>query len=210
MRRDDWLIHQLPVGMVENEDGENNVAEDNFLVRFLTIFQQMGDTVVQQVDSLHHVFDPTVAPPEMVRAMAEWLGVDWVDSSMDSRRQREIVLRYSELIGWRGTRRGLRALLELLGGGEVTVEDSGGIFQRGESPRRPAHVHLTMASPGNYTVGDLIRIIRAELPASVSFDLEIAGRLVWPPPPGAAIPDVEPVAPEPVAVPHLSDEPANV
>lgn len=200
MRRDDWLIHQLPVGMVE----------DDFLVRFLTIFQQISDTLVEQVDSLHHMFDPTVAPPEMVRAMAEWLGVDWVDSSMNSRRQREIVLRYSELIGWRGTRRGLRALLELLSGGEVTVEDSGGIFSRGESPKQPAHVHLTMDSPGWNTVGDLIRIIRAELPASVSFDLEIAGRLVWPPPPGAAIPDVEPVAPPAVAAPRLSEEPANV
>ena len=36
MRRDDWLIHQLPVGMVEDE----------FLVRFLSIFQEVGDTVV--------------------------------------------------------------------------------------------------------------------------------------------------------------------
>ena len=36
MRRPDWLIHQLPVGM----------AEDEFLVRFLSIFQDISNTVL--------------------------------------------------------------------------------------------------------------------------------------------------------------------
>jgi hypothetical protein len=52
MRRDDWLLHQLPVGM----------TEDDFLVRFVTIFQRVADTVVDQVDGVEHAFDPTVAP----------------------------------------------------------------------------------------------------------------------------------------------------
>ena len=82
MRRDDWLTHQLPVGMIE----------DDFMLRFVTIFQRMADTVVHQVDALPHAFDPTVAPLPMVRAMAGWLGVDWVDSSLDDRVQRQIVL----------------------------------------------------------------------------------------------------------------------
>jgi len=171
MRRDDWLTHQLPVGM----------AEDDFLLRFMTIFQRVADTVVHQIDTLPHMFDPTVAPDAMVRLMAEWLGVDWVDSSLDERLQREIVLQYSQLIQWRGTKRGIRQLLELLsGGGEVDVRDTGGVFPEGESPGGPAHVRLDMSSAGWNRVDDLVRIIRDELPASVGFDLWIAGERVWP------------------------------
>jgi len=170
MRRDDWLLHQLPVGM----------AEDDFLFRFVSIFQRIGDTVTHQIDTLPHMFDPTVAPEPMVQHMARWLGIDWLDSSLDGRLQRRIVMNYAELIRWRGTRRGLRQLLELLSGGPVTVKDSGGIFPEGESPAAPPHVRLDIVSAGWNSVTDLVRIIRDELPATVTFDLWVAGERVWP------------------------------
>jgi phage tail-like protein len=138
MRRDDWLLHQLPVGMVE----------DDFLYRFVSIFQRVADTAMHQIDTLPHVFDPTVAPEPMVQTMARWLGVEWLDSSLDGRLQREIVLRYSELIQWRGTKRGLTRLLELLSGAPATVRDSGGIFPEGESPAAAPHVRIDVESTG--------------------------------------------------------------
>ena len=64
MRGNDWLAHQLPVGM----------TEDDFFMRFVTIFQRISDTVLDQIDSLPYMFDPSVAPDNMVRAMAEWIG----------------------------------------------------------------------------------------------------------------------------------------
>ena len=170
MRRDDWLLHQLPVGM----------AEDDFLFRFVTIFQRVADTVTHQIDTLPHMFDPTVAPEPMVQAMASWLGIDWLDSSLDGRQQREIVLRYAELIQWRGTKRGLQQLLSLLSGGPATVKDSGGVFAEGEAPAAPPHVRLDIESAGWNSVPDLVRIVRDELPATVTFDLWIAGERVWP------------------------------
>jgi phage tail-like protein len=170
MRRDDWLLHQLPVGM----------AEDDFLFRFVSIFQRMSDTVVHQIDTLPHMFDPTVAPEPMVQTMANWLGVDWLDSSLDGRLQREIVLGYAQMIQWRGTKRGIQQLLELLSGGPATVRDSGGVFAEGESPAAPPHVRLDIDAPGWNSVADLVRIIRDELPATVTFDLWIAGARAWP------------------------------
>ena len=170
MRRDDWLLHQLPVGM----------AEDDFLYRFVSIFQRVGDTVTHQIDTLPHMYDATVAPPAMVQTMAQWLGVDWLDSSLDERRQREIVLRYAELIQWRGTKHGLKLLLGLLSEGSVSVRDSGGVFAEGESPAAAPHVRLGVESVVDNTVDDLIRIVRDELPASVTFDLWVAGERVWP------------------------------
>ena len=170
MRRDDWLLHQLPVGM----------AEDDFLFRFVSIFQRVSDTVVLQIDTLPHMFDPTVAPEPMVQAMANWLGVDWLDSSLDGRLQREIVLGYAQMIQWRGTKRGIQQLLELLSGGPATVRDSGGVFAEGESPAAPPHVRLDIDARGWNSVADLVRIIRDELPATVTFDLWIAGERAWP------------------------------
>ena len=170
MRRDDWLLHQLPVGM----------AEDDFLYRFVSIFQHVADTVVHQIDTLPHIVDPTVAPPSMVQTMAQWLGVNWLDSSLDPRLQREIVLQYSDLIRWRGTRRGLQQLLELLSGGPATVRDSGGVFAEGESPAAAPHVRIDIGSTGWNSAADLVRIVRDELPATVTFDLWVAGERVWP------------------------------
>jgi phage tail-like protein len=156
------------------------MAEDDFLFRFVTIFQRLADTVAHQIDTLGHMFDPTVAPEPMVQTMAQWMGVDWLDSSLDGRLQRKIVMEYSDLIRWRGTRRGLEALLELLSGAPATVRDSGGVFAEGESPAAPPHVRLDMGSAGWNSVGDLVRIIRNELPATVTFDLWIADERVWP------------------------------
>jgi phage tail-like protein len=173
VRRDDWLTHQLPVGM----------AEDDFLFRFVSIFQTIADTMVLQIDTLPHMVDATVAPTPMVRAMAEWIGVNWVDSSLEHRAQRAIVLEYAQILQWRGTKRGLRRLLRLLSdGGEVEVRDSGGIFPEGEAPNAPPHIRLDMESAGWSSISDLVRIIRQEIPATATFDLWVGGEHVWPTP----------------------------
>ena len=171
MRRNDWLAHQLPVGM----------TDDDFLMRFLGIFQSVTDTVLHHVDTLPHMFDPTVAPDAMVRLMGSWLGVDWIDSSLDDELQRRIVLEYSDLLRWRGTAFGLQRLLEVISGGPATVEDSGGVYPEGESPDRPAHVRLAVESSGWASPVDLLTIVRAELPASVTFELRVGDTTIWPP-----------------------------
>jgi phage tail-like protein len=173
-RRDDWLIHQLPMGMVE----------DDFLVRFLSIFQDVADTVVSQLDNLPHMFDATVAPPSMVRTLGQWIGVDWVDPSLPDPLQRRIVREYFSLLRWRGTKRGMRQLLELISEQPATVEETGGIFHEGESPADIGHVVLRVRSTGWATEADLLRIVRSELPASVTFELYVADHRIWPPEPG--------------------------
>jgi phage tail-like protein len=186
MRRDDWLVHQLPVGMVEDE----------FLVRFVTIFQEVADTVVGQIDNLPHVFDPTVAPLPMVRALGGWVGLDWVDPSLPDALQRRIVREYFSLLRWRGTKRGMRQLLELISQQPAVVEEVGGIYQEGESPANVGHVVLRVASAGWATEPDLLRIVRSELPASITFELFVGDRRLWPPEPDeppAPVPEMEEV-----------------
>jgi phage tail-like protein len=170
MRRDDWLSHQLPVGM----------TDDDFLMRFLKIFQTVSDTVFHQVDTLPYMFDPAVAPDEMVRLMSRWLGLELVDSSLDDALQREVVMEYSKLLKWRGTRRGMQHMLEVITSGEVTVDDSGGVYPEGDAPRTAPHVRIAVEGTGWATEEDLLVMIRTELPASVTFELRIGDDLVWP------------------------------
>jgi phage tail-like protein len=192
MRPPDWLVDQLPVGK----------TEDEFLVRFLSIFQDVADTVVHQVDTLPHMFDPAVAPDAIVRLMGTWIGIDWIDPALPDRMQRRIVTEYADLLRWRGTARGLRLLLELITDGPATVTDNGGIYEAGGAPRMAPHVRLEVSrtgfvaetlveEPGREprlelvprSEQDLVRIIRSEVPAWVTFQLLVGGRTVWPPTP---------------------------
>jgi phage tail-like protein len=172
MRRDDWLIHQLPVAM----------TDDDFLVRFLSIFQSVSNSVLHQIDTLPHMFDPAVAPSPMVRAMGAWMGLGSVDSSLDDALQRQVVREYANLLAWRGTRRGIQLLLEVVSGAPAVVEDTGGVYPEGESPRLAPHVRLRVESTGWMDEDDLVAIVKSELPASVTFELQVGDRTVWPPP----------------------------
>lgn len=179
-RRSDWLAHQLPVGM----------TDDDFLMRFLSIFQTVSDTVLHQIDTLPHMFDPSVAPDPMVRLMSRWLGIELVDSSLDDAIQREIVLEYSKLLAWRGTKQGMQRMLEVITKGPVTVDDNGGVFPEGTAPRTAPHVRIAVDSTGWATEDDLLVMIRTELPASATFELSIGGHTIWP----VASPELERLA----------------
>lgn len=168
--RGDWLVRQLPVGM----------TQDRFLVRFVTLFQQLANGLLDHLDDMPHLADVTVTPKPMVRYLGSWVGVDWIDPTLEERLQRELVRRYSAELMWRGTRRGMQRLLALVTGDkQAVVRDSGGVFLYGEAPDAPPHVHMEVAGLGTWaTEADLLDIVRSELPASVSFELVVAGRPV--------------------------------
>ena len=68
-RSPQWLLNQLPVGMLDGD----------FFVRFVSIFQELGATLLEDADNIEHLADVSVAPDAMVR----WLGV--VDRHRDDR-----------------------------------------------------------------------------------------------------------------------------
>ena len=183
-RRDDWLVNQLPMGMVD----------DDFFVRFVRIFQAVATTIVEGVDNLEHIIDVTVAPAPVVRWLGTWLGVDDVDSALPHELQRRIVLQSSRVLAWRGTRRGLVDLLELISGAEVEVTDSGGVYVEGAAPYALPLVRIRVASTGWVPQGDFAALVRRELPANVHCEIHVGDHLIWPvrvaPPPPAPAPEV--------------------
>jgi phage tail-like protein len=156
------------------------MTEDDFFVRFVSIFQEVGGTVFDQIDMLPFVFDTAVAPDALVRAIGSWVGLDWVDPSLPDLAQRRLVRGYSALLPWRGTRKGLTELLHLITGVEPDIVDSGGVYLENEAPASVPHVRISVSASGPATDQDLLRIVREELPATVTFELEVAGRRVHP------------------------------
>lgn len=165
-----FLLERLPEYLVE----------DPFLVRFVGIFQAQADQLVHRLDTLDHVSDPTVAPPEVVRWLGSWLGMETVDPTMPVDRQRALVRIAGRGLGRRGTATGLRQLLEALTGAAVSVTDNGGIHADGEAPRGVPTVWIDVGETSMVTAEHLLRVVRRELPAGVGFELRLGGRVVWP------------------------------
>jgi phage tail P2-like protein len=68
-----------------------------------------------------------LAPPEFLVWLAEWVGLE-LDDRWPPERQRALVRRMIGLYRSRGTVDGLREHVELVTGGQVEVEDNGGVL----------------------------------------------------------------------------------
>jgi phage tail-like protein len=86
--------------------------EEDFVSRFLKIFEQAFEPSVQTLDALWAHLDPLTAPEALLPFLASW--VAWpMDSRWNTTRQRYLIRQAVELYRWRGTRRGLRLYLHL-------------------------------------------------------------------------------------------------
>ncbi len=172
-RRDSWLVGQLPMGMLD----------DNFFLRFVSMFEEEATTLLEGVDNIPHVIDPTVAPPPMVRLLGSWIGLASVDSSLDENLQRHLVQAGSQCLAWRGTRFGLQRFLEVVTGGPVEVQESGAVRRAlGEAAPEP-FVSMRVTGTGQMSVREFVSVVGDELPANARFEIWVGDRRVWPPAP---------------------------
>lgn len=176
MRRDDWLLSQLPMGMLE----------DDFFTRFVRIFQDVATTYVEGVDNLDHIIDPAVAPMPLVPYLGSWIGLQSIDPSLPDELQRRIVREASTNLAWRGTYRGLVQFLEFVCNGPVAVTESGGVYREGEAPSTPARVEIRVDDTGWVTTKDFVALVLDELPAHIPAEIFVSGEMVWPPVPAVA------------------------
>jgi phage tail-like protein len=100
---------------------------DEFLGRFLLIFQAALDPIERAIDNTHLLFDPGLTPAALLEWLASWLDLD-LSSTLDVPTRRVLIERAVELYRWKGTRRGLRAELTLrLGAPALIVENFDGL-----------------------------------------------------------------------------------
>jgi phage tail-like protein len=169
-RSSQWLLNQLPVGMLDAD----------FFVRFVSIFQTVGSSLLENADNIDYLTDVTVAPDAMVRWLGSWIGTDTIDPSLEDELQRRIVASAAATLTWRGTVAGLKRFLELSSGGPAEVVDGGGVWRDGEAPSDTAWVRMTVQSTGWMDENDFIDLVRDEVPAHVYPELYVGERRVWP------------------------------
>jgi phage tail-like protein len=169
-----WLVDQLPVGMLE----------DDFLVRFTSIFQDVADTLVDSVDTIDATTDLTVTPDPFVR----WLG-SWIDAypnpgetaqAPGGTRERAWIQAQARTLTGRGTRPSLELMLqELCGGQPVRVIDGGGVYPVGQCPTGdPAWVQVELPRLDQVAASDVLDLIRTEVPVQVAVHLVVDGAVV--------------------------------
>lgn len=168
-RPEDWMLRQLPMQMLSND----------FFVRFVSIFQELGSSLLEDADQIDHLIDLTVTSPEMVRWMGSWIAVPGLDPEMAEALQRRIVASAARTLAWRGTARGLAAYLELVSGAEAQVEEGGGVWRAGERPEDTAWVRMWVSSTGALPADGFVAMIRDEVPAHVRAQLHVGDDLVW-------------------------------
>ena len=95
---------------------------DEFLGRFLCIFQEVLDGLDSVLAQVHYYFDPRVCPERLVPFLAFWVDLKFGPGWPLAMRRR-LVREALELYRWRGTKRGLRKYIELYTGASPEIEE---------------------------------------------------------------------------------------
>ena len=164
-----WMLNQLPVGMLDGD----------FFVRFVSIFQELGGTLLENADNVPNLVDIDVAPDGMVRWLNTWIAGGAIDPSLPHELQRRIVVSGAKTLGRRGTVAGLKRFLEITSGGPATVADGGGVWRDGDAPDDTAWVTMRVESTGWMPVADFVTFVRDEVPAHVRAELYVGSERVW-------------------------------
>ncbi len=172
-RHPHWMLNQLPVGMLDSPDA------NPFFVRFVSLFQELAEPLLDGADNVEHVVDPAIAPEAMVRWMGSWIGLASVDPQLPSELQRLIVRSSARTLGWRGTKAGLTEFLRMTSGGPAEVTDGGGVWREGNVPADTGYVRMRVSSTGWLPEKDFIALLRDEIPAHVRAELWVGDRLAW-------------------------------
>ncbi|AZI58010.1 phage tail protein [Nakamurella antarctica] len=168
-RHPQWLLNQLPVGMMDSD----------FFVRFVALFQELGSTLLDDADLLESIPDIAVTPAPLLPLLAGWIGVESVDASLPDHLQRTLVASSAKALAWRGTSRGIKEYLEMLSGDEALLIDSGGVYAEGAAPIGPAWLRMTVVSTGHLSESEFVSMIRDEVPATVRAELWVGVRRIW-------------------------------
>lgn len=145
---------------------------NEFLGRFLLIFEHLLTPIDRQIDHLADYFDPRLAPPDFLPWLASWLGLV-LDERWPEGQRRELIRAAVDLYDWRGTRRGLSEFVRLYTGctPEITEPGIGKGTQADQAHRFTVRVTVPDATRISRDV--LESIIDLEKPAHAGYKLEV-------------------------------------
>lgn len=161
--RSGWLVEQLPRVM----------ATDPVLHDLVLAFEQVHDTVRERVDAIEYQVDTGLASPEMLQFLGSWLGI-MLEPTDPAEYRRSLVRQVGKLLGWRGTRYGVEAMLEAATGARVTVIDAGGVYgSKDQVPPPNPEVVVQMDHTGHLTERQVLGFLQSELPLGARVRLDV-------------------------------------
>jgi phage tail-like protein len=164
--------------------------DDEFMGRFLLIFESILNPIENTVDNLALYFDPLMTPESLVPWLASWVDLT-LDPTWPIERRRELVKSAAELYRWRGTRRGLAEYLriytgsvpeisEYIPGMRLDHETRLGINTQLGSSGAGHHFTVTLELDGDSQIdtGKVKAIIEAQKPAHTVYTLQIKQKVL--------------------------------
>lgn len=162
--------------------------DDEFMGRFLLIFESIMKPIENTVSNLPFYLDPMVVPESLLDWLAYWLDLV-LDTTWPLERRRELVKSAAELYRWQGTKRGLSEylriytgsmpeIIEYIPGMRLDRETQLGINTVLGSSGEGNHFIVSLAVDDENSVDiDVIRsIIEAQKPAHTVYTLQIKTR----------------------------------
>ncbi len=97
-------------------------ARDDFMGRFLMLFESFWNPIDNQISGMADYFDPMLTPARLLGWLGSWINVD-LDGQLPESRQRRLIQQAARLYRQRGTKAGLEAMLELWTDGKATITE---------------------------------------------------------------------------------------
>lgn len=95
--------------------------QNSFFHRYLSIFSSIYNDFQEKIDTLDSVLDLETAPDELLCLFAEWMGVDIKGNFLTGDRLRTLVKEIHRLNKWKGTRKSLERLTEIILGEKAVI-----------------------------------------------------------------------------------------
>jgi phage tail-like protein len=159
--------------------------DDEFIGKFLLIFESIFRPIENTVDGIDAYFDPSMTPEPLLPWLASWVNLT-LDPTWSIERRRELVKAAAELYRWRGTRRGLSEYLRIYTGSRPQIsayiqgmalepETRLGVNTKLGSSGVGNHFTVTLELDGDSEInpGTVRAIIEAQKPAHTVYTLEI-------------------------------------
>lgn len=148
--------------------------EDEFLGRFLMIFESIIDPLDRCIDLLPLYFDPRLTPETFLPWLASWVSLV-LNENWSMEQRRALIRAAPDLYRWRGTRRGLSEYIQLYAGTKPIIVEPEQAHPDEHEPLPPHVFRVILNVPDLEEIDREIveAIIESEKPAHTGYILEI-------------------------------------
>jgi phage tail-like protein len=150
-------------------------ADDSLAQRLCQALDEVLAPAIASLDCLPAYLDPATAPADLLEWLAGWVGVT-LARGLPDRQRRRLVAAAASLYAWRGTKYGIRAIVELATGQDPEIHEPGGTTwsqdARAHLPGQPAaRLAISLRADPRIEESNLRQLIAAFVPAHIPWQL---------------------------------------